>query len=270
MIGHELIFCPSLSFLERLYIYLFGAPISGLRVRVRRLMPKLEQLIQRLTADKSRSETILSVIDVGCGTGILSLEIAKRFPQVHVTGMDNCAELIEKGTAIVRKAGIQNCAFQVADTLTLNAKDTFDLAICIDILEHIEDDTKAISMIRQCLKPGGYALFHVPGLYRRWMFFGRKQNFDVKGHVRPGYTLEDIAAKITREGFAIKEAHYTYGWLETVTNNMSYLITGADHRNKHFYALAFPLLNALAFLGQWSRPTWGAGVVVVAEKTTEK
>ena len=69
-------------------------------------------------------------------------------------------------------------------------------------------------------------------------------------------------------GFEIREIRYTYGWLETVTNNISYWITRAEMKNKMLYALVFPLLNLLSYLGRNSRPTKGAGVLAVATRNT--
>ena len=54
--------------------------------------------------------------------------------------------------------------------------------------------------------------------------------------------------------------------LETFTNNISYLITGADQRRKLSYAVVFPLLLAVSYLGKSSRPSWGAGVLAVARR----
>ncbi len=267
MIGSELALDQSLSAPERLYVRVLGAPISGLRVRCRRLLPKLTRLIGQAEQTAGKSRTI-SIIDVGCGTGVFSFEMAKRFPQARITGVDNWAELVEKDAQIAAAAGLSNCDFQIADVLDLANQRDFDIAVCIDNLEHVEDDAAAIANIHGCLRPGGLALFHVPGLYRRWLLLGKHTNFDVRGHVRPGYTLEEIRSKVESAGFSILEAHYTYGWLETVTNNLSYLITGADRRNKYAYALIFPVLNALAFFGQWARPRWGAGVAVIALRKT--
>ncbi len=57
--------------------------------------------------------------------------------------------------------------------------------------------------------------------------------------------------------------------LETFTNNISYLITGADQRRKLQYAVVFPLLLAVSYLGKFSRPRWGAGVLAVAQRPAE-
>ena len=107
---------------------------------------------------------------------------------------------------------------------------------------------------------------HVPGYERRWILFGRRVNFDVPGHVRPGYQADQLVGKLREAGFQVTAHQYTYGAIETFTNNISYLITGADQRRKLQYAAVFPLLLALSYLGKFSRPRWGAGVLAVARR----
>jgi len=250
MIGQELIYDKSLNILDKMYVYLFGAPISGLRIRVRRILP----LLKNIKFNK--------VLDIGCGIGVFSFEIAKRYRHAQVIGMDNNRETIENANFIAQKNGLRNCKFIVGDILTMHLKEDFDLLICIDILEHIKNDQKAIERIYESIKKGTIGIIHVPGYYRRWFFFSKKINYDVKGHIKPGYKLEDIRNKLEKAGFTILEISYTYGLLETVTNNLSYLISHAEKKNKFIYALFFPFMNILAFFGQWERPQWGAGILI--------
>jgi len=259
MIGKELALAPGLSTLERVYVRLLGAPIHGFRVRYRRLMPLLREMV----AQHGLSANIL---DAGCGSGLFTMALAKEFPDCQVLGMDNCADLIESNSMVANRAGIRNCSFELGDVLNLHRVDAFDLIVCIDNLEHIEDDERALASLHTALSPGGMMLLHVPGLYRRWPVFAKRINFDVKGHVRPGYLMESIRDKTARAGFVMEDARYTYGWLETISNNISYCITGAAKKNRYAYALAFPLLNVVAWLGRKSKPAWGAGVVLSARK----
>ena len=261
MIGKEIAHDPSLSAVERIYVRCVGAPIHGLRVRFRRLAPLMRSLIAPLGAQAS-------VIDVGCGTGVFTVVMGAEFPHAHFVGIDNSEGLIARDREIATRAGRDNVRFEVADALELPYHETFDVAMCIDNLEHIEDDRAVLRSIAATLRPGGSLLVHVPGYYRRWPVFGKRVNFDVEGHVRPGYTLEEIVSRLRDTGYDVEQAFYTYGLLETVSNNLSYKITGASRRNKHLYALAFPFLNALAYLGRNARPAWGAGVAVVARKKT--
>lgn len=254
MIGKELINDNSLSFLEKVYIFFFGVPINGLRIRVHRILPLL------------KSMKFKSVLDAGCGMGIFSFEIAKRNPDVQVLGVDSDAKLIEKANLIACKSGLMNCRFMVQDIADSELAEKFDLVLCVDMLEHIENDQEAIVAIYRTLKKDGVGIFHVPGFYRRWLVFKKTVNFYVKGHVRPGYNLSEIKEKLQKANFEILDAYYTYGYLETITNNVSYLITGAQKKNKFLYALVFPLLNLAAYFGQWKKPEWGAGVLLKVKK----
>ncbi|MFV2082243.1 MAG: hypothetical protein ACC669_10310, partial [bacterium] len=79
---------------------------------------------------------------------------------------------------------------------------------------------------------------------------------------------EKIAQKV---GLEVKECGYTYGFLETLVNNISYMITGARKKNKGIYALAFPLLNLVGWLGSGARPgKLGAGIYILSSKSESK
>jgi 2-polyprenyl-3-methyl-5-hydroxy-6-metoxy-1,4-benzoquinol methylase len=252
-LGRELLFSEHLSVSEKAYIRVFGVPINGLRIRARRILPLI-------------TKKFAKILDAGCGPGIFTFEIARRFPESTVYGIDIDRDQLETNSRIARKAGLRNCFFEFQDITRLNDTGRFDLIVSVDNLEHLENDDGALVQFHSALKAGGTLLLHVPGYFRRWYFFGWATNFNVRGHFRPGYTKEEIARKTENAGFAIKEAYYTYGWLETITNNISYWITGAEMRNKFIYALVFPMLNLLSYFGRNSRPEKGAGVLVVACK----
>ncbi len=253
MLGSELIHDPSLSRLERGYIALFGIPINGLRNRARRVLPYV----------KSHHKTIL---DAGCGQGIFTFEIARRFPHAHITGVDIDQPLLQRNRTIAQKRGYTHCSFEEQDLTRMSYHNQFDLLLNVDNLEHIEEDLAVLQRFHQALKPGGELILHVPGYYRRWFFFRWKVNFDIEGHYRPGYHREELEDKLKQSRFEILESYYTYGWLETITNNISYKITGARMKRKTLYALVFPVLLFFSYLGRNSRPTYGAGVLIRARK----
>lgn len=253
MPGAEQAHDPELSALERLYVRLLGVPANGLRIRLRHVLPH------------ARGE-FRSILDAGCGPGVFTMELAKRHPGAEVVGVDLDEAAVRRAAMIAERAGIDNCRFRVADVTALPFEGEFDLVVSVDNLEHVEDDVTAMRALRRALRPGGRLLVHVPGYHRRWLVLARRVNFDVPGHVRPGYTAEQLTAKLKRAGFRVDSCRYTYGILETLTNNISYLITGARKRNRRLYALVFPALLALSYPGKFSRPRWGAGVLAIARR----
>jgi SAM-dependent methyltransferase len=251
--GRELSLDPTRSRFERMYASLLGAPANGLRIRLRRVLPVTKGSYQ-------------AILDAGCGAGVFTFELAKQHPEAQVTGVELEPELVERATEIARRANLDNCHFEQGDVTKLDFEDAFDLVVSVDNFEHVEDDIAAMRTLLRALRPGGRLVAHVPGYERRWILLRRRVNFDVPGHVRPGYHADQLVGKLREAGFEVTAHQYTYGPVETFTNNISYLITGADQRRKMAYAAVFPLLLGLSWFGQFSRPRWGAGVLAVARR----
>jgi len=254
--GRELSLDESRSRFERMYASVLGAPANGLRIRLRRVLPMTRGSYQ-------------AILDAGCGAGVFSLELAKQHPEARVTGVELEPELVERANEIARRAGLDNCHFEQGDVTKLDFENAFDLVVSVDNFEHVEDDIAAMRTLLRALRPGGRLVAHTPGYERRWLLLRRRVNFDVPGHVRPGYHADELVAKLTEAGFEVTDHQYTYGPVETFTNNISYLITGADQQRKMVYAAVFPLLLAISWFGQFSRPRWGAGVLVAARRPAE-
>lgn len=249
--GRELAHHPDYSALERLYIRALGAPVNGLRIRLAHVMPATRGKYHR-------------ILDAGCGRGTFSMELAKAHPEAEIVGVDLDEEILCKASFIAAKAGLDNLRFQVADVTALPFDGEFDLVVSVDNLEHVEDDVTAMRCLRKALRPGGRLVVHVPGYFRRWPVFKKSVNFDVPGHMRPGYLIEELEEKLARAGFAVENSRPTYGFLENLSNNISYAVSGAEQKNKALYALVFPFLLVMSKLGASARPKWGAGVLATA------
>ncbi len=100
-----------------------------------------------------------SVLDVGCGTGLHSVELARR--GYTVLGIDISREMIEK--AREKSAGIPNVSFVNADVRSFNAGRRFDSAIAMYgvISYFVSDDDlmEALRSIRAHVNTGGLFVF---------------------------------------------------------------------------------------------------------------
>jgi len=255
-LGHEQIYHPCYSRMEKAYIALFGMPIVGLRIRARNvfcLIPKNKQYQH--------------ILDAGSGSGVFSFALGRRFANARVLGADLLKDAIEASTYIAQRIGATNVEFREASIENLQEKNVFDLILCVDFLEHIDNDLSVLQTLYNAAAPRGILLLHVPALYRRYPVWKKRLNFDVETHVRVGYDPEEIRDKVKQVGFSILESGFTYGFWETLANNLSYMITRARMQNKIFYSLVFPVLNLISWLGARARPKYlGAGIFVVAEK----
>jgi len=158
-------------------------------------------------------------------------------------------------------------SFKCGQVENLPQRSFFDLILCVDILEHIENDLAVLKHLFDLLAAGGVLILHVPAKYRRYPVWRKHLNFDVATHVRVGYEMDEIAQKVSEAGFEIEKSTYTYGFWETLANNMSYMITKARMERKTLYSLVFPFLNGISWMGRCARPkTLGAGVCIIAYK----
>ena len=256
MLGAEQIYNPTLSLVEKAYIALFGMPIVGLRIRARNVLYLIPQ-----------DRTYHRILDAGSGPGVFAFELGRRFPGARVLGIDILDDSVLICRRIAERIRSEALEFRREPIEAMSEKDAFDLILCVDLLEHIEDDWKALKSLFSAASPGGVLVVHVPALYRRYPVFSKHLNFEVETHVRIGYLPEEIRERVEEAGFAVREIGYTYGFWETLANNLSFMITHARMKNKLLYALAFPFLNALSLLGARARPKQlGAGLYVVAVK----
>lgn len=235
-------------------------PIVGLRIRARNVFSLIP-----------RHRKFKYILDAGSGPGVFAFELARRFKGAMVTGIDIEKNAVDVSNQIAEKLDLKNICFKKSSIENISIKNRYDLIICIDILEHIKDDDKAIQNLYSALSEKGTLLLHVPAKHRRYPVWKKTVNFNVPTHIRPGYSFGDIQSKVIKCGFVIHEQGYTYGFFETLANNLSYMITGANKQNKLLYAFLFPFLNLLSFIGAKARPkSLGAGIYIIADKEKAK
>lgn len=160
------------------------------------------------------------VLDVGSGTGVVALGLARRGAQV--TGVDISPEMV--GVARQKALDLNGLEFLVADGLALPfAEGQFDLVVCAAGLFFMPDMHAALVEWRRALKAGGRVEFSsfgrglmgaLPGLWREELLaFGVKPPAPPLGRIP---TLEAARALLLGAGFtdiqvSLTEVPYTLG-----------------------------------------------------------
>ena len=94
------------------------------------------------------------VLDVGTGPGRLPVEIARRSPQVRVTGLDVSPRMIEAATAAIEPG--QQVTAEVGDVAKLPYRDgSVDLVVSTLSQHHWPDRAAALAELARVLAPGG-------------------------------------------------------------------------------------------------------------------
>ncbi|MCA1900010.1 MAG: bifunctional 2-polyprenyl-6-hydroxyphenol methylase/3-demethylubiquinol 3-O-methyltransferase UbiG [Chloroflexi bacterium] len=106
-----------------------------------------------LTRQLGRQPQGLSVLDVGCGGGILSEEFAKI--GCRVTGLDPSAPSLETARSHAAMQGLTIDYRQGSGEDMPFEAGQFDVVVCCDVLEHVNDLEKTIREAARVVKPGG-------------------------------------------------------------------------------------------------------------------
>jgi ubiquinone/menaquinone biosynthesis C-methylase UbiE len=100
----------------------------------------------------------LKILDVGCGPGTISVDLATRVPQGFVYAIDPSAEVIEKARAHAKEKGVTNIRFEVGDVFDWKGNvdgEGFDITHAHQVLQHLQDPLGALKAMKRLTKPGG-------------------------------------------------------------------------------------------------------------------
>jgi len=98
----------------------------------------------------------LEILDVGCGPGTITVDLAKRVGDGHVTGIDYTDEPFAEARSLAEKEKVANINFLTADIHALPFEDgMFDIVHAHQVLQHIRDPVKGLREMKRVAKTGG-------------------------------------------------------------------------------------------------------------------
>ncbi|MFI2214720.1 methyltransferase domain-containing protein [Streptomyces sp. NPDC020141] len=96
------------------------------------------------------------ILDVGCGPGTITADLAALVPEGRVTGVDREPGIVEQARSLAASRGLANAEFAVADVNQLEfADDSFDVVHAHQVLQHVGDPVGALREMRRVCRPGG-------------------------------------------------------------------------------------------------------------------
>jgi len=140
----------------------------------------------------------LSLLDVGCGNGLLLRRIAARFPRLELYGEDISPAAVGLASDVVRETFVHDIGQSPLPTCV-----RFDLVVMTEVLEHVSDPVAFLRNLRRSLAPGANVILTVP--------IGPITAFDRRiGHHRH-FTLPELDNVCTAAGYATARA-YRWGF----------------------------------------------------------
>lgn len=172
----------------------------------------------------------LRTFDAGCGGGSFSIYASKIGNQSIGLSFDEHSN--NKARVRAQILGIDSIEFIQADLRELdllsNRLGVFDQIICFETIEHILDDKKLISDLSNLRKPGGRLLLTTPFKHYKHLIGDKISEVEDGGHVRWGYTHEELKDLFNECGLEVCAQDYISGYISQQLTNLMRIISNVN------------------------------------------
>jgi SAM-dependent methyltransferase len=215
------------------------------------------------------------VLDAGMGFGQYTWWMAGHFHGWNITAADIKSEQVSDCNRFFSETGVTGRVKVIeADLVTWNASSSYDLILCVDVMEHIEEDRKVFLNFFKCLNKGGRLIISTPSDKGGSDVHGDDDESFIGEHVRDGYSIDDITLKLKEAGFDWISASYTYGTPGSIAwrLSMKYPVSMLSISKLFFvvlpfyYILVMPFCLILNLFDLKMNHNKGTGLLVTAEK----
>jgi SAM-dependent methyltransferase len=153
-----------------------------------------------------------SVLDAGSGFGQYAYYVSRLSANYSVKGIDLKQDEIDIcNRFFAGKGNSPGIIFDYADLTTFTEPDQHDLILCVDVLEHIQDDVKVMENLFKSLKKGGMLIISTPSDQGGSDVHEHGDDSFIDEHVRDGYSVIEIEKKLQKAGFRRIESMFSYG-----------------------------------------------------------
>jgi cyclopropane-fatty-acyl-phospholipid synthase len=120
-----------------------------------------EQRALEITSERARLHDGLSILELGCGWGSLTLFMAQRFPNAEITAVSNSQSQREFIQARAQALGVNNVRVLTADMNDFDADQQFDRVVSLEMFEHMRNYRRLFARVSGWLRPGGLFFMHI-------------------------------------------------------------------------------------------------------------
>lgn len=169
---------------------------------------------RRLMIREAAKIPFASVLDVGCGMGVLIGQVSRRFGRRRYAGADIAATALSRG-----RRRFPDIAFYELDVQKEALPEQFDLVLCSEVIEHLEQPEAAMENLRRMCS--GYLIMTTPT--------GRRLPTDLAFHHLRHFTPQQLTTLVEGAGFSVVKI-YRWGWpFQVLFRRLINLMPGTAH-----------------------------------------
>ena len=217
-----------------------------------------------------------SVLDAGMGFGQYSWWMAKKNRSWKITAADIKSEQVSDCNAFFSSTGLADRVQAIeADLVKWRSDDKYDLILCVDVMEHIEEDRTVFASFCAMTNPGGFLVISTPSDMGGSDVHSENDSSFIGEHVRDGYGREEITGKLSDAGYKDVSVTYTYGTPGSIAwrLSMKYPVIMLSVSKLFFILLPFYYLAVMPFVlvlntvDLYTLHKKGTGLLVVARNS---
>jgi len=232
----------------------------------------VRRALKRLSKEMPKES---SVLDAGAGFGQYVWRMSRINRRWKINGADIMSDQVADCNLFFTRCGMaERVVFRTEDLTKLKDSDSYNLVLSVDVMEHIEEDRLVFSNFYKALRNNGVLLISTPSDKGGSDVHDDSEESFIDEHVRDGYSIEDITAKLKEAGFSKVSVQYTYGWPGSISwkISMKYPIKMLNTSYFFFiilpfyYLVFFPFALILNYLDLRLTHKTGTGLLVTALK----
>ena len=198
-------------------------------------LDEAEDIMLDLYCKRAKIEDGMTILDVGCGWGSLSLYLAQKYPKSKITGVSNSnsqRKFIEK---LGYERNLHNLNIVTKDINSFDTNKKFDRIISIEMFEHTKNSKILMDSINKWLAPDGLFFMHVfAHKYNPYYFDTEQKNawmakYFFTGGMMPNHDLfRDLESDLNyQKSWMLSGTHYektSNAWLEKMDSNKTKIL----------------------------------------------
>ena len=120
-----------------------------------------EEMALQLTCEHAQLADGMSILELGCGWGSLTLWMAQQYPEAQITAVSNSASQRAMILQRAERRGLKNIHVITADMNDFDIDAQFDRVVSVEMFEHMRNYRELYTRVARWLKPGGKFFKHI-------------------------------------------------------------------------------------------------------------